>query len=71
MSGPSFLEPCRTCIFWELVPRLRTDGVTGWCHRYPPQLVGETFGDSDDIYPVTHWPEVNQHDSCGEHRERS
>ncbi len=53
---------CATCRYWDKDPT--GGGDFGWCHRYPPQLLGKSknYGEDFSLFPL-----VMDNEWCGEH----
>lgn len=57
-AATKFPRSCATCLFFR-----KDDGDKGFCHRYPPQVLGGGGAwDSSD----TQWPQVRSIEWCGE-----
>jgi hypothetical protein len=54
---------CISCHFFE-----HKDEHGGWCHRFPPQLVHETFENMSRGQTMQYFPWIQSNEWCGEHK---
>lgn len=77
----TFHGECKSCRFYYPESRSSYDSLTqtqiaqtakyGECRRYPPVSfrIGNDREGADDAHFESRWPDVNEHQGCGEYKE--